>query len=163
MLVTFILLGCAPIVYEMPDKQHYNDAKLRYDSLSKTSPDSLYEQCDDMFGELIDEFPASSYRDNAHYYRGRLYQKWTDVAESSYSTDELLITGIPHFKKIQSNEPFYNEALYRIAQSFDDLYELDNVDIEVVIAAYEKALSVSPNGSESDKISNRLEELDHAQ
>ncbi len=163
LVACILLVGCSPIVKDMPDKQRYSDVKEQYDSLGSMSHDSLYEQCNSRFGELIDEFPASSYRDNAHYYRGRLLRNWARATNSYRSSDELLFIGIGYFNMIQSNEPFYNEALYWIAKSFNDLYELDEVEIEEVISAYEKAKSVSPQGSKSFEITIRLEELYNVQ
>ncbi len=160
-LVAFILVSCSPIIQDMPDKQNYNDAKLTYDSIEKTSPDSLYERCNNDFGNFLDRYPESSYRDNALYYRGRLNQKWSDSNVKEVSSEDVLENGIRYFQMIQNNESFYNEALYRIANSYDELYQLDLVDIELVISSYKNVLDTFPNGSNRMDVIKRLEELEN--
>ncbi len=158
-LIIFILVGCAPITQDMPDKQNYNDIKMTYDSIGTSSPDSLYERCDREFGDFLNRYPESSYRDNALYYRGLLNRDWCDSRVKEVSSEDLLEMSIRYSQMIQSNEGMYNEALYLIAESYDELYKLGQVDLEIAVSAYENVQTSFPNSSKSKKITERLEEL----
>ncbi len=153
------VLSCEPMIHEMPDKKAYDEIKTTYDTESTFEADSQYQELDEQFESFLSDYSYSSYVDNISYYWGRLNQEWAEqkIGESKIEKYEKAL-GI--FRGLDSRSSYVDESLYRIAES---LYELkkagSDIEAEEVISAYESFLSMSPNSSNADRATKKIEEL----
>lgn len=154
-----ILFSCSPIVHEMEDKQTYDDIIEEYKTESEFKSDEQYAELDKKFEAFVNDYPWSSYIDNVYYYWGRLHQERAEKQKG-----DLRISSYRHsmkiFEKINNKNGFWDESLYRIAESLDELYQNgDDVEIEEVITAYEYACKVAPKSKNGTKSKERIKEL----
>lgn len=153
------LFSCSPMVHEMEDKQAYDDIKAEYDMESQFKSDTQYAELDEKFEAFVNDYPWSSYLDNVYYYWGRLHQERAEKRKGDLKIDSYRHS-MKIFEKINNKNGFWDEALYRIAESLDELHQNgDDVELDEVIAAYEYACEVAPQSKNGAKSKERIKEL----
>lgn len=158
--VALLLVSCSPIVHEMEDKQAYDKAKAMYDQEKTFSSDSEYEEVEELLAAFLNEYEYSSYWDNAAYYYGRLLQEWAEKKTGDLKLDKYE-SSLEQFRAITAKSSLYDESLYRIAESLDEMHQAGGeVSVDEVVEAYEKVYTVSPKSKNGMKAENRIQELD---
>ena len=159
-----IACGCAPQEFQMTDSKAYMELSSTYDSIGSFKNEEQFVDLDRRFTDFENQYQWSSYLDNGYYYHGRLFQEWGDEYKNS-AGDSLKAdkhrTAMSNFEKIENGFGYYDESLYRIAQSMDTLLRMGNqgYDTASVIKAYKRAEAVAPNSTYGLKATKRIGEL----
>ncbi len=152
-------MGCAPIVHDMPDKRAYDELKEEYDLEKGFTSDEQYSSLDRKFNAFSNDYEGSSYRDNADYYHGRLFQEWAET-KTGNEKNEKYEKALEIFRKINDKSSYLDEALYRIAETLDELHKNgDDIDLEFLISSYDGVVQISPKSTNGIKAAKRLKEL----